>query len=407
MLRGIFFAIGVFVACTSPQNSTSPDAETALSIEERDERNQECDLYLSFAITNYQNRDFPSTIDNFKHVIDIGCGKRNAEDIYQWMGRSYIEMNKLDSANYIFKQGLKYLKEDESLYEVAAWNAGKLGNVEEQIYYLDQWLGLNESNTKVLEKMSDLYRDQGRFEEQIDVLNIWLKLDSGNKKANAEKKAAFSALGKDEINVDKERWEADPSNMKYGIDYAKGLLESGMDKQVIDVANSLLVYEKFNTDVLRLQGDAYMNLYIEDQALESYEAIANIDPSNYVIAIDISKIYINKEDFKSALIWAETAIKSSGKKGEAIYQRAEVYYSLAENCTGDALSFWDKIVFEIAWQDYDESVKSGYYRAKTRRDFLAENSITSTSDWFMRPDGEREVTPQTDCYSWIKDSCMG
>ena len=39
---------------------------------------------------------------------------------------SYIEL-KLDSANYSFKQGSKYLKEDDNLYEVVAWDRWEIG----------------------------------------------------------------------------------------------------------------------------------------------------------------------------------------------------------------------------------------------------------------------------------------
>jgi tetratricopeptide (TPR) repeat protein len=396
------FAMILIVGCTPPSGGASPDAGPSMTSEELAERNMECDLYISFAMTNYQNRDYESTVENYNHILGLGCGQRNAEDIYQWMGRSFIELSKLDSANYVFKQGLKYLKDDDNLYEVAAWNAGKLGNVEEKIYFLDQWLGLDESNEKVLELLSNVYRDQGMYEDQITILNQWLKVDSSNKTANAEKKAAYSILGKDEVDVDRERWEADPSNVKYGIDYVKGLLEAGLDEKAVVVCQSLLVYDKFNTKVLRLLGDANLNQYKDDLALEAYENLANIDPNNYNVAMEISKIYSNKEDAKSALKWAENALKSSGNSGEAMYQRAEVFYALVETCTGDALSFWDKVVYEIAWQDYNSAVKSGYYRAKTRRNFLEENNITNTSDWFMRPDNERQVSPQGDCYSWIK-----
>ena len=177
-----------------------------------------------------------------------------------------------------------------------------------------------------------------------------------------------------------------------------------MDENAVQVCKSLLVYDKFNTKVLRLLGDAHLNQYNDALALEAYENLAKIDPTNYNVAIEISKIYINKEDAKSALKWAENALTSSGNSGEVMYQRAEVFYALAEGCTGDALSFWDKVVYEIAWQDYDAAVKSGYYRAKTRRDFLEENNVTNSSDWFMRPDNEREVKPQGDCYSWIERS---
>jgi tetratricopeptide (TPR) repeat protein len=396
-IRLINVCIAIFIiGCTPPEEGASPDV-----VSNSEETNQECDLYLSFAITNFQNRDFQSTIENFKYVIDLGCEKRNARDIYQWLGRAYIELGKQDSASMAFKQGLKYLPDDDQLLQVAAWNAGKMNNFEEQLFYLDRLLSLDESNTDVLEELSDLYKDNEMYEEQINVLNIWLGIDSSNKKANAEKKAAYNVLGKDETDVDKERWEADPSNVQYGIDYAKGLKDAGNDEKVVSVCNELLMYEKYNVKVLRLLADAHLNLYNEDEALKTFENLSKVDPTDHAVCMEISEIYANKEDFASALDWAEKAISTSGGKGETYFQRAEVFFSIAETCSGETLTFWDKVVFEISWQDYNEAINKGYYRAKTRRDFLAENNITTTSDWFMRPDNEKEVSPQGDCYSII------
>ena len=95
------------------------------------------------------------------------------------------------------------------------------------------------------------------------------------------------------------------------------------------------------------------------------------------------------------------AISISGSRGETYYQRAEVYFSVAESCSGDPIQFWDKIVYEISWKDYQTAVNKGYKQAKARRDFLKENYITTSSDWFMRPEGETEVSPERDCYAWI------
>ena len=75
--------------------------------------------------------------------------------------------------------------------------------------------------------------------------------------------------------------------------------------------------------------------------------------------------------------------------------------SIAESCSQDPLQFWDKIVYEISREDYKIAVNKGYKQAKSRRDFLEENYITTSADWFMRPEGETEVKPQGDCYSWI------
>ena len=317
------------------------------------------------------------------------------------MGYSYRQLGLYDSAAYIFDQGLKFIQEDIELLEYAGENAGKHNKIEKQIYYYDKILSIEGNNPKVLEKVSNVYRDQGMFEEQVNILNIWLKYEPVSKNANAEKKAAFSALGKDETDVDRERWESETSNIQYGLDYIRSLHDADNTEKIIEVCIELLVYEKYNTAILRNLGDAYLNLYKEDDALNYYNTLAKVDPTDFVTAIDISKILINKEKYPEALEWSEKAVSMSGKKGEAIYQRAEVYFSVAESCSGDPLTFWDKVVYEISWEDYKTAFNKGYSQAKSRRDFVGDNFITTTADWFMRPEGEKEVIPQGDCYSWI------
>ena len=156
---------------------------------------------------------------------------------------------------------------------------------------------------------------------------------------------------------------------------------------------------------MKYLGDAQLNLYNEDLAIEAYESIANIDKTDYANSIELSKLYINKEEFEIALQWSEKAVQFSGGKGIALNQRAEVYFSLAESCSGASLDFWDKLVFEIAWQDYSEAAQSGYSRAKGRADFLEENNISTSGDWFMSSENGDEIIPdKKECYSWVKRS---
>ena len=58
---GLFFIMG----CTPPSGGSSPDVGPSMTAAELAERNMECDLYISFAMTNYQNRDYASTIENY------------------------------------------------------------------------------------------------------------------------------------------------------------------------------------------------------------------------------------------------------------------------------------------------------------------------------------------------------
>ena len=47
------------------------------------------------------------------------------------MGRAFVEIGILDSAHWSFERGLRYAPDDQSLLEVAAWNAGKLKKFED------------------------------------------------------------------------------------------------------------------------------------------------------------------------------------------------------------------------------------------------------------------------------------
>ena len=196
LLSIILLYISIF-GCV-PTDSPNPEGEL-LSEEELAERNQECDLYLSFAHTNFSNREYSGAVENFNEVMSLGCSERNAEDIFPWIGRSYIELGKNDSASYIFKKGMKYLDENPDFLGVYAWNEGKLNKLESQIFLLEKQLSLDESNVKVLEDLSEIYRENENFKEQLNILSLWLKVEPENQKAIGEKKAAYNALGLDEI----------------------------------------------------------------------------------------------------------------------------------------------------------------------------------------------------------------
>ena len=391
-------SIIILFGCVPPVDE-SPSADVVLYNNLED--CEPCELLLNFASTNYQNSDWRSAIDNYTQLLTCNCGNLDPENTYKYMAYSYQQLDKPDSAAYVFDQGLKYTPDDVELLKMAGKNSGKLSKIDNQIYYFDKILTIEENNPEVLALLSDVYRDQGMFNEQIDILDIILKFDPNNKDAQSDKRAAFKALGKDVSDVDKERWEAEPSNVQYGLDYIQSLKGTGNTEKIIEVCNELLVYEKYNKDVLRSLGDSYLNLYKEDDALNVYINIAKIDPMDYKVALEISEILISKEKYQDALEWAEKAISISGSKGEAYYQRAEVYFSVAESCSGDPIQFWDKIVYEISWKDCQIAVNKGYRQAKSRCDFLEENYITTSADWFMRPEGEKEVKPQRDCYSWI------
>lgn len=392
----------IFFGCVPPE---SPEPEGGfLSEEELAERNQECDLFLSFAHTNYSNREYTDAVTNFNEVINLGCSERNAEDIFPWIGRSYIEQGKNDSASFMFKKGMKYLDENSDFLGVYAWNEGKLNKTENQIFLLEKQLTLDETDVKVLEELSEIYKENENYKEQLNILSMWLKVEPENQRAIGEKKAAYNELGMDESTIDRERWEQNPSNIQYGLEYANSLYDQGSEEEMVVVLKELLTYDRTDKRVLKLLGETYISLSRDNDALDVYKSLYNVNKTDFTVALEISKIFTALEEFKNAYQWSEKAIDISGGKGETYFQRAEVLFSLAESCLEELPTFEDKIVYELSYNDYVIAVKKGYYGAKVRRDFVGENYITKSSDWFMRPASEREFTPKSECYTWVDRS---
>ena len=396
-------SIIIFFGCVPPADE-SPSADV-FAYEGLDDCDP-CNVLSSFATSNYQNQDWRGAVDNYNTLLKCNCGKLDPENTYKYMAYSYQHLGLYDSAGYIFNQGLKYTPEDIDLLRMAGENSGRLKNYDNQIYYFDKILSIEENDLEVLELLSNVYRDQEMFEEQIGVLNIWLKYEPSSKNANSYKRSAFEALGKDISDVDKERWESESSNIQYGIDYIEALKIAGDNEKIIEVSNELLIYDRFNRQVLHNLAETYQNIYNEDSALEIYQTLIKIDPTNYKVALEISEILISKEQFKDALMWAEKAISISGKKGEAVYQRAEVYFEIAENCSANEneMSHWTRAVYEFSWQDYMAAYNMGYKQALSRKLWLEEGKIiTQIGTWFqLEPNIEIKLSAcPLDCYSWI------
>ena len=151
----ILISIIIFIGCVPP-----PDETASADVYENSEDCEPCELLLNFASTNYQNSDWRSAVDNYSQLLKCNCGNLDPKNTFKYMAYSYQQLGALDSAAYIFDQGLKYTPDDIELLKMAGENAGKFGRIDDQIYYFDKILIIEENNPEVLELLSDVYQDQ-------------------------------------------------------------------------------------------------------------------------------------------------------------------------------------------------------------------------------------------------------
>ena len=116
-------------------------------------------------------------------------------------------------------------------------------------------------------------------------------------------------------------------------------------------------------------------------------------------------------DFEKAYFWANKAIGLNKMIGKAYFQRAEVLVQLVDYYRSDELDFCDRLVFDLAVQDYNSAYKNGVLNAKVYKNNLKE-LVTNIGDWFLLGDKYAVISPDSpecdkikekDCYSFIKN----
>jgi len=399
---GFAAAIIMLPMCAPPPPS---EEEPALTEEELKRRQRECDIALSNAWEYYKNREFESSVRNYHKLVDLGCGEENAQDVYLYFGRAYIELGSLDSAVWAFKQGLRYLPEDKNLLENIAYALGRQGNVDEQIYYYERYLEVDQTNVAVFATITDLLRQAERYDDLVLALQRWLEVEPNNPRVQSDIIAAYEMSGKDPLTFMRQRWEDNPSNAQWGIDYAAKLVENLEYAMAYRVLEGVIQRTPTARDAYELLANAALDDGDIDRAISALARRYELDRTDGKAALELSRAFIRKGEYSRALEWAEAALRVTTNGGEALYFRAEVYYAAADDCVSGRESgtpkFSDKLVLQMAYEDYRSAVDKGYRRARTRADFLEKNLIPSKGDWFLQPANLRVFKPEGDCYGWI------
>ncbi len=415
-----------------------------------DNNDTECLQWLSAADINRQNGSYQDCVDSYNISLDIGCGNKYPQQIFQWMGRAYIQLDKIDSANWAVNKGLRLLPEDLQLLNVAAFVSRKKDDIEDELYYLDKKLQLEEEIESIIlstsseslseeimdlqkslgmpnelcdgywssdlenyisifrngrestfKSLSEYYERQEYYEDQIDILDQWQDYSPDNSSIFKEKKTAFINLGKNPIDIDKERWNKEPSNIRYGLDYLKKLKEEMLSEEIVNVCLALLDFDNNNINVLEFLGSAYLDLYEQDKALQVYNRLFNLNPQESNYLIEMSKIYSDTGDYDSSIEFANKAVEFN--TAESYNNRAQRYKDLVDSCVGEELSMSDKAVYEMAWEDLKVAINLGFRRAIKDADFLKKNYITQNNDWFMNvKEGRKSFKPTDPCYEMIE-----
>jgi len=409
-ITSLFFFL---VMCVPPQgetsNSSQKDKAKLDSL-----RKVKCPRLMSSAAEYYRNRNWKKTVNIYGEITSLSCDEWNPiyappQEIYQYYAIAYEQMGKFDSSEYVLLDGLQKLPNNIELRKRLAYSYKKQGKTEKEIIEYERLVEMDPQNISVMNDLSKIYKDENRFEDQIFILEKILKINSNNEVAQSELALAFESSGRDPLEVYKSRYEDNPENLSYGLDYAERLSQVDRYEDAIIALNNVISIDPSSKIAYRKLAEAHKNLDNLNEAAKAFEELFKIDSRDARIAIEISEVFLLNNEFGKALRWAEKSVSIDNKLGDTYAQKAKVFYYGWDNYNQNPFTIDDRIVAKLSYDNYVKAESKGYRGASKKKWFEdnAKDVLYGKAQWFMADDKvkrTRVISTLTSDYDWVTES---
>ncbi|MBT3217092.1 MAG: hypothetical protein HOD97_02865 [Candidatus Marinimicrobia bacterium] len=400
----LIFAGLVLTMCAPPVDTDGIDERETARLDSL--RRVKCPRLMSSAAEYYKNRDWESTVRVYGDIVDLGCDQLDPKGVYLYYAIAYEYLGKFDQSESVLLQGLQILPDNVELRKRLAYSYKKQNKLEEQIEEYDRLTLLAPDDIAFKKELAELYGSQKRYSDQIIILKEILNLDPDNESAQGDLANAYELSGKDPMDVFEARWLKNQENVSYGIDYADRLVVADRPSEATNVLRSVLNVDRTSKIAWRKLAEAYYGANDLEKSADSYGELFKLGKRDHRVAIKISSIQVELDDFENAIRWVNKAISISAA-GESFAQKGNVYYKAFQFCRSRDISIEDKIVATLAKQNYEAAEAKGFRRYKNSLDWLKANEVLfGKAEWFMMDKNRKlqgSITPNSQCYNWIKE----
>jgi len=410
----ISIAVGMFfiIVCVPPEKGGSNLSQDRAKLDSL--RKVRCPRLMSSAAEYYRNRDWKQTVKIYKEITTLDCDEWNPvyappQEIYQYYAIAYEQMGKFDSSEFVLLDGLQKLPKNVALRKRLAYSYKKQGELDQEIIEYERLVDMVPDDISVMNDLSKLYKENERFDDQIFILEKILKLDESNEIAQSELAMAFESSGRDPLDIYRKRYENNPDNLSYGLDYSDRLNQVDRFEDAIPILKNVIRQDPSSKLAYRKLAETSKAIDDLDGAANAYEELFKIDPRDSRIAIDISDVHLENNDYRQALRWADKATSLDNSSGDGFGQKGKVYYYGWDAFRQNPFTTDDRIVAKLAFDYFIKAEKKGF-RGFSKSTWMEENSkdlLYGKAQWFMAEDKvkrNRSISTSSSEYDWVTES---
>lgn len=207
------------------------------------------------------------------------------------------------------------------------------------------------------------------------------------------------------IEIRKKAWALDKNNIEKAYTYAETCLRAQMYEKALEALQFLTEKSPDVINYWRKLASTYTKLDRNDEAIQAYKKLIELEPNNRDNYLNIGIIYQKLGQLSVARSYFQKAQNASEEKWDLpIYYEAQLYETAARNC---GFEFMDKCVYQLAVDTYKRAAGVGGQMSGTARDRVQAlaNSVPQAEDYFFRKlKSGTEIKIEGDCYGWINRS---
>ena len=377
------------------------------------EQEDRCPQLSSSAAEYYRSSNWELSAQSYSDLMELRCDQWNSDwvstdDVYLYWSIALQNLGKFEQSEQVLIKGLQELPENTSLMTRLAYAYKKQDKIDEMIIEYERLMDSGSRDIDSLRDLAGAYGKQGRVDEQISVLKKILNIDPNNSSVQSELARVYEDSGEDPLEIFKARFEDNPENASYAVEYAEKLMSNGDTDEAIDVLENTLSYNRDNSMVYMSLGKAYNENSDFEDAIDILKDLHELDKNNFRVTLLISVNSIEMDDFESAFEWGQKSMKISRNNAESLAHMGNLYYKSMQSCRGDNFSRSDKIVASLAYEYFVKAENKGNSKYFKQKNWLEENEVLfSYADWFMTDkdvQASGKVSPSGRCYEWVSES---
>jgi len=356
----------------------------------------------NFGMENYKNRRYHEVPHFFWRVIEMDSSKAFV-DVYSFLANAYAQLGKPDSALLVYQLGHQAAPDNPSLYRGMAHLYLAEDRKAEAIAQYRKMMSMHVAEENDYRRLSELYLATKDTANAIEIFETLRELVPDDLQIR-DKLSALYPVQKNHQLADMRHLELqlqqnpkDPPTMLalgrmyyHGGDFAKCA-------ETLEQYVALAPDDPYSREYL---GEAYAEIGRYAEAITQFDVVLDENPEHTEVLVLMARCYQQMQEWSTARRFAHRALDIDDTYGSAYLTLGRIYEAAARHCQPkNVLSFADKLVYKLAYQNYERASLHPASHAEARRQMKKlEPLLPRDDDYFANKNQDR---PDGDCYEWI------